>query len=77
MAQLDYSEELHWDNNEEHELSMEKCNINKTEPAQDLDMWTSDPSKIVTELSSDRVIRASQGEVGRPLHNDIIMITND
>ena len=53
MAQLDnymdYSEELHWDNNEEHELSMEKCNINKTEPAQDLDMWTSDPSKIVTE----------------------------
>ena len=33
---------------------------NKTEPTQDLDMWTSDPSNIVTELSPDLVIRASQ-----------------
>ena len=68
MSQVDYSEKPHLDYNEEHNLHLESCNVNKTEPTQDLDMWTSDPSKFVTEPSPGRsVIGAGQDEAGRPL----------
>ena len=67
MAEFAISDQFPLETEGESNLPLEECNITKTEPTQDPDMWTSDPLNFVTESSPGNVIEASPSEAGRPL----------